>query len=104
MTINDVLKLLDAGYTRDEISAMSEADPEPEANPEPEKQEPEKSEPEKKEPEKDLLKMISGEFEKINKANQEALQKMFILASEQPAENKPDASEVLANVLDPKEK
>lgn len=94
MTINDVLKLLDAGYTRDEISAMSEADPEPAKEPE----------PAKSEPEKDLLKMISGEFEKINKANQEALQKMFILASEQPAEKKPDATEVLANVLDPKEK
>ena len=53
MNIETIIKLLDAGYTKDEIMKMNSGsqDPEPEKK-EPEKKEPEKQEPEKQEPEK----------------------------------------------------
>ena len=59
MNIETIIKLLDAGYTKDEIMNMNSVsqDPEPEKT-EPEKQEPEKSEPEKQEPEKTEKMMI----------------------------------------------
>ena len=49
MTVNEIMRLLDAGYTKEEIAALT-SDPEPEQKPEPEeKPEPEqKPEPEEK--------------------------------------------------------
>jgi hypothetical protein len=35
MTVNEIMKLLDAGYTKEEISALEAPAPEPEAKPEP---------------------------------------------------------------------
>ena len=43
MTVNEIMRLLDAGYTKEEIAALT-SDPEPEQKPEPE----EKPEPEPK--------------------------------------------------------
>ena len=47
MTAEQILKLGEMGYTKDEITAMAKTAAEPE------KKEPEKKEPEKKEPEKE---------------------------------------------------
>ena len=83
MTIEEILKLGEMGYTKDEIEAMGT-----------EKQE----EPEqKKEPEQDILKFIAGEFEKLNKSIQ--LANINNSNINQPKEK--TAEEVLADLIAP---
>lgn len=101
MTIEEILKLGEMGYTKDEIEAMgTEKTAEPESAPEPEKQkEPEPAkEPEPvKDPDQDILKFIAGEFEKLNKSIQ--LANINNSNINQPKEK--TAEEVLADLIAP---
>lgn len=115
MKTEDILKLIDAGFTKDEILKL-ETKPEPEksepeksepekSEPEkskPEKSEPEKSEPEKKEPEQpDTLKFIAEQFEKMTKAIQES----NIINSDTKLKNdNKSAEQTLADIIAPPER
>lgn len=107
MNIDNIIKLIDAGYSKEEIKAMSE---EPEKK-EPEKQEPEKKEPEKKEPEKqepdkkdpeenDLLKLMVSKFDELKTA----IQENNIKQSNNKTLDAPAPEELLANIIKPANK
>ena len=106
MNIETIIKLLDAGYTKDEIMNMNSVsqDPEPEKT-EPEKQEPEKSEPEKQEPEKtekndDMLKLLVSKFEELTSAIQDS----NIKSSNNKTPERTAPEELLANIVKPTKK
>ena len=111
MNIETIIKLLDAGYTKDEIKNMSSGsgDPEPEKK-EPEKKEPEKKEPEKKEPEKqepektekndDMLKLLVSKFEELTSAIQDS----NIKSSNNKTPEQTAPEELLANIVKPTKK
>lgn len=88
MKYDEIIKLLDAGYTRDEILAMK-AEPEPEPTPEPEPA------PADDTGMSDLVKEMRDAFSEMRKE----FTAMNIMASRQPAEKKPD--EILANIINP---
>lgn len=101
MTIEEILKLGEMGYTKDEIEAMGTekaAEPEPAAEPEKQKEPEQVKEPEPvKAPEQDILKFIAGEFEKLNKSIQ--LANINNSNINQPKEK--TAEEVLADLIAP---
>ncbi len=108
MNIETIIKLLDAGYTKDEIMNMNSGsqDPEPEKK-EPEKKEPEKKEPEKKEPEKkepekndDMLKLLVSKFEELTSA----IQDNNIKSSNNKTPEQTAPEELLANIVKPTKK
>ena len=121
MNIETIIKLLDAGYTKDEIKNMSSGsgDPEP-GKKEPEKKEPEKKEPEKKEPEKkepekqdpekqdpektekndDMLKLLVSKFEELTSAIQDS----NIKSSNNKTPEQTAPEELLANIVKPTKK
>lgn len=87
MTLDQVIKLIEAGYTRDEIQAMAQPE-------EPKPEEPQQEEP-KQEPKEmnEDLKAISAQLADIKKG----LYAMNILNSKQP--EKKSADDVLAAAL-----
>ena len=106
MNIETIIKLLDAGYTKDEIMNMNSGsqDPEPEKK-EPEKKEPEKKEPEKQEPEKtekndDMLKLLVSKFEELTSAIQDS----NIKSSNNKTPEQTAPEELLANIVKPTKK
>ena len=111
MNIETIIKLLDAGYTKDEIMNMNSGsqDTEPEKK-EPEKKEPEKKEPEKKEPEKqepektekndDMLKLLVSKFEELTSAIQDS----NIKSSNNKTPEQTAPEELLANIVKPTKK
>lgn len=111
MKTDDILKLIDAGFTKEEILKL-DTKPEPEQrepeqsepeHSEPEQSEPEQSEPEKKEPEQpDTLKFIAEQFEKMTKAIQES----NIINSDTKLKNVDikTGPEILAEVIAPPER
>ena len=106
MNIETIIKLLDAGYTKDEIMNMNSdfQDPEPEKK-EPEKKEPEKKEPEKQEPEKtekndDMLKLLVSKFEELTSAIQDS----NIKSSNNKTPEQTAPEELLANIVKPTKK
>ena len=71
MTTNDILTLLSAGYTKDEITAMGgpaplkqEPQPEPEAEPQPEQESPE-PEPQPEQEQPDIAEVFNERLNKI---------------------------------------
>ena len=107
MNIDNIIKLIDAGYSKEEIKAMSEEPEkkEPEKK-EPEKKEPDKKEPEKKEPEKqepeenDLLKLMVSKFDELKTA----IQENNIKQSNNKSLDAPAPEELLANIIKPANK
>ena len=112
MNIDNIIKLIDAGYSKEEIKAMSE-DPdkkEPDKK-EPDKKEPDKKEPDKKEPEKqepdkkdpeenDLLKLMVSKFDELKTA----IQENNIKQSNNKTLDAPAPEELLANIIKPANK
>ena len=101
MNIETIIKLLDAGYTKDEIKNMSSGsgDPEPEKK-EPEKKEPEKQEPEKTEKNDDMLKLLVSKFEELTSAIQDS----NIKSSNNKTPEQTAPEELLANIVKPTKK
>ena len=88
MKYDEIIKLLDAGYTRDEILAMKD-EPEPEPTPEPEPA------PADNPGVPDLIKEMRDAFSEMRKE----FTAMNIMASRQPEEKSTD--EILANIINP---
>ena len=101
MNIETSIKLLDAGYTKDEIMKMNSGsqDPEPEKK-EPEKKEPEKQEPEKTEKNDDMLKLLVSKFEELTSAIQDS----NIKSSNNKTPEQTAPEELLANIVKPTKK
>ena len=101
MNIETIIKLLDAGYTKDEIMNMNSVsqDPEPEKK-EPEKKEPEKQEPEKTEKNDDMLKLLVSKFEELTSAIQDS----NIKSSNNKTPEQTAPEELLANIVKPTKK
>ena len=102
MNIDNIIKLIDAGYSKEEIKAMSE-DPdkkEPDKK-EPDKKEPEKQELDKKDPEEnDLLKLMVSKFDELKTA----IQENNIKQSNNKSLDAPAPEELLANIIKPANK
>ena len=100
MQYTEIIKLLDAGYSRDEILAMKD---EPEKE-EPKKEEPKKEEPKKEEPKteetgmSDLVKEMRDAFSEMRKE----FTAMNIMASRQPEEKTPE--DIIATIINPTRK
>jgi len=102
MKYDEIIKLLDAGYSREEIMAMKEDE-------KPEEKKPEEKKPEEKKPEEpsgsndnsgmsDLVKEMRDVFSEMKKE----FTAMNIMASRQPEEKTPD--EIIANIINPSRK
>ncbi len=100
MKYEEIIKLLDAGYTRDEIMAMKD---------EPEEKKPEEKKPEEKKPEEtsgsnddsgmsDLVKEMRDAFSEMKKE----FTAMNIMASRLPEEKTPE--DIIANIINPTRK
>ena len=98
MKTEDILKLIDAGFTKDDILKL-DTKPEPQkAEPEPQKADPE---PQKADPQTDTLKFIAEQFEKMTKAIQES----NIINSDTKLKNdNKSAEQTLADIIAPPER
>ena len=87
MNYNEIIKLLDAGYSREEILAMSE-------EPKPEEPKPENNEM------TEMLKEMRDMFGEMKKE----FTAMNILNSQRPPETERTSEEIIANIISPKQK
>ena len=98
MKYDEIIKLLDAGYSREEIMAMKD-DPEEKK---PEEKKPEEKKPEEQKPEEtgmtDLVKEMRDAFSEMKKE----FTAMNIMASRQPEEKTPE--DIIANIINPTRK
>lgn len=101
MQYTEIIKLLDAGYTKEEIMQMKE--PEKASDPEPEKKEPEKKEPEKKEPEKDPVNETLGELKELFADMKKEFTAMNIMNSRRDDEAR-TGDDVIAAIINPPKK
>ena len=92
MNYNEIIKLLDAGYSREEILAMSE-------EPKPEEPKPEEPKPENNEM-TEMLKEMRDMFGEMKKE----FTAMNILNSQRPPETERTSEEIIANIISPKQK
>ena len=95
MQYTEIIKLLDAGYTREEILAMKD-------EPKPEEPKPEEPKPEEPKPEEngmtDLVKEMRDAFSEMRKE----FTAMNIMSSRQPEEKTPE--DIIANIINPTRK
>lgn len=95
MQYTEIIKLLDAGYTRDEILAMKD-------EPQPEETKPEEAKPEETKPEEngmsDLVKEMRDAFLEMRKE----FTAFNIMSSRQPEEKTPE--DIIANIINPTRK
>ena len=95
MKYEEIIKLLDAGYSRDEILAMKEEQ-------KPEEQKPEEQKPEEQKPEEngmsDLVKEMRDAFAEMKKE----FVAFNIMSSRQPEEKTPE--DIIANIINPTRK
>lgn len=103
MNADQILKLIDAGYTKSEIDDLIQGgeakEPEETEAPEPEKNDPapEKTEPEKAEQSPDILKFIADEFAKMTKSIQDS----NILNSNMKVKEDVSVEQMLADLVNP---
>lgn len=95
MNYEDIILLVKAGYTRDQIAAM-QAPAEPPAPPAP----PTPAEPEPPKPQgiEDLSQMLAAEFAKLN----DAIVKANLQQAQQPPQESVD--DILASIINPPQK
>ena len=86
MKYEEIIKLLDAGYSREEILNM--------------KNEPEQADPEQDPDMADVLKEMRDTFADMRKE----FMAMNILNSRQPADNEKTSEEIIANIINPTDK
>ena len=92
MNYNEIIKLLDAGYSREEILQMDAKEPEPAPEPEPEP-----------EPESDPTAAIMAEVKDMFAEMRKELTAMNIMNSRlQDEPNEPE--DILANIINPTKK
>ena len=106
MKTDDILKLIDAGFTKEEILKLDtgkDPEPEPTKDPEPEPTKDPEPEPAKEKipDQTDMLKFIADQFEKMTKSIQES----NIINSDTKLKNdNKTGPEVLAEVIAPPER
>lgn len=95
MQYTEIIKLLDAGYSREEILAMKD-------EPKPEEPKPEEPKPEEPKPEEngmsDLVKEMRDAFSEMRKE----FTAFNIMSSRQPEEKTPE--DIIANIINPTRK
>ncbi len=96
MDINNILKLIEAGYTKEEISALTGEEPKKE---EPKKEEPAK-EPEQENKYDDLLKTVVAKFDELK---QSIIESNITNSNNQKVET-PEPAELLAKIIKPERK
>ena len=104
MNADQILKLIDAGYTKSEINDLIQGGEAKEPEETKEAQEPEKNdsaqektEPEKAETSPDILKIIADEFAKMTKSIQDS----NILNSNMKMKEELSAEQMLADLVNP---
>ena len=101
MKYNEIIKLLDAGYSREEILAMKEEPaPAPDPEPTPNDPEPTPNDPEPApapDPAADVMKEMKEMFAEMKKE----LIAMNILNSRQESDDVKTGEDVLANIINP---
>lgn len=114
---NEIMKLIDAGFTKDEIMKMLPKDPEPAKDPEPEKPEPkqktdepvknekqEKLEEKKPEPEPFNTQPFTDAIKSMEEAMQAMnarMQKLALQMYEGPEDKKESAQDVILRIIEP---
>lgn len=96
MNVEQIIKMIDAGYTKEEIEKMTQPEPEPEPKPQPEpktEQEP-KQEPEPKPQPKTAEDPVLKELQDLKKA----VYAMNIMQSSQPPKSE-SVDDILAKAL-----
>lgn len=107
MKLEEVIKLLDAGYSKDEIQALNgsdtvepepAADPEPTTAPDPEEDEPAPAPaPEPADKTLDIVNALAQQVASLTKT----IQRSNLLYSQQPAQETDTAERILANIINP---
>ena len=97
MNYEDIILLVKAGYTRDQIAAMQAPEPTPAPEPEPT---PAPADPEPHKPQgiEDLSQMLAAEFAKLN----DAIVKANLQQAQQPPQESVD--DILASIINPPQK
>lgn len=95
MNYEDIILLVKAGYTRDQIAAMQAPAPTPAQEPTPAPEEPEPPKPQGIE---DLSQMLAAEFAKLN----DAIVKANLQQAQQPPKESVD--DILASIINPPQK
>ena len=101
MNYEDIILLVKAGYTRDQIAAMQAPAPAPEPTPTPAPEPtPTPAEPEPPKPQgiEDLSQMLAAEFAKLN----DAIVKANLQQAQQPPQESVD--DILASIINPPQK
>ena len=93
MKYDEIIKLLDAGYSRDEILAMNDTatDPAPDTASDPADDQPDMA---------DVLKEMRDTFADMRKE----FIAMNIMNSQQPADSEKTSEEIIANIINPEVK
>ena len=95
MQYTEIIKLLDAGYTRDEILAMKEEQ-------KPEEQKPEEPKPEEPKPEENGMSELVKEMRDAFSEMRKEFTAFNIMSSRQPEEKTPE--DIIANIINPTRK
>ena len=95
MQYTEIIKLLDAGYTRDEILAMKE-------EPKPEEPKPEEPKPEEPKPEENGMSELVKEMRDAFSEMRKEFTAFNIMSSRQPEEKTPE--DIIANIINPTRK
>ena len=103
MKYDEIIKLLDAGYSREEIMKMNEPETKPDKT-KPDETKPDETKPDGIKPEEtkpeDVLKGFADEVKAAIKDLTKEITAANIMASRQQPE--PDNADVLANIINPK--
>ena len=101
MKYEEIIKLLDAGYTRDEILKMDAADDPKPNDPKPDDPKPDDPKPDDPKPDtNDILKGFADEVRDAIKDLTKEITAANILGSRQPAEQ--DDEDIIAKIINPK--
>lgn len=104
MNYEDIILLVKAGYTRDQIAAMQAPEPTPAPAPEPTPAEPAQAAPAEPQAQtkpqgiEDLSQMLAAEFAKLN----DAIVKANLQQAQQPPQESVD--DILASIINPPQK
>ena len=97
MKYEEIIKLLDAGYTRDEILSMQE---EPAPEPAPQEPDPQELEPAPTEDVSEVVKEMRELFSEMKKE----FTAFNIMSARQPAESEKTTDDIIAEIINPTKK
>ena len=104
MNYTDIIKLLNAGYTREEILAMKDEDKQDPDKQDPDKQDPDKDEDKKDSETPDIMESVMTEVKDMFAEMKKELTAMNILNSRQEGEEFKSSEDILASIINPTKK